>query len=76
MSIIVALYHQRVTQNWCFEWDFMWSFKYSVNLYIYDANDSCKDQLDKQQRVKAGSCHLAFLVPDEDSFCLVEALGK
>ena len=54
----------------------MWSFKYSVNLYIYDANDSCKDQLDKQQRVKAGSCHLAFLVPDEDSFCLVEILDK
>ena len=34
--------------------------------FVYKANDSCKDQLDKQQRVKAGSCHLAFLAPDGD----------
>ena len=34
--------------------------------FVYEANDSCKDQLDKQQRVKAGSCHLAFLAPDGD----------
>ena len=44
--------------------------------FVYKANDSCKDQLDKQQRVKAGSCHLAFLAPDGDYFCLVEILGK
>ena len=62
MSIIVALYHQRVTQNWCFECVVFQVFGH----FVYETNDSCEDQLDKQKRVEAGSCYLAFLAPDED----------